>query len=293
MAARSLAPARGAGAVAHRPTKKGIRILLVHRPRYGDWTLPKGHLEGEESYQEAALRELVEEAGVEGELGPLVGSIAYRVQRKPKVVRYWLVESGSIRFRPNAEVDEVMWTSPRKAIDRASYDNDRVVIAAAMNRLQRPRSAQVHLVRHADAGSRSEWKRADEKRPLSALGRTQARRISARLQRTPITHIASSPYLRCEQTVAGLAHALDIPIDIDKALAEEQPIEGILDLLADLEGTITVLSSHGDVISGLIGMLAAEGVPLDGGLVWKKASTWDLDLTKGRVRAGGYIPPPH
>ncbi|MBA2336274.1 MAG: NUDIX hydrolase [Acidimicrobiia bacterium] len=292
MATRPLAPARGAGAVAHRHTKKGTRILLVHRPRYGDWTLPKGHLEGGETYQEAALRELVEEAGVQGELGRLVGSIAYRVKRKPKVIRYWLVEAGSIRFRTNAEVDEVLWTSPSKAMLRASHDNDRVVIAAAMDRLQRPRSARMHLVRHADAGSRSAWKRADEKRPLSTLGRTQARRIAARLQQTPITHIASSPFLRCEQTVVGLARALDLPIDIEKALAEEQPIERILDLFAELEGTTTVLSSHGDVISGLIGKLAAEGVDLDGGLVWKKASTWDLELTKGRVRTGGYVPPP-
>ncbi|MDQ3782321.1 MAG: NUDIX hydrolase [Actinomycetota bacterium] len=292
MATRPLAPARAAGAVAHRHTKKGIRILLVHRPRYGDWTLPKGHLEGQESYQEAARRELVEEAGVQGELGRLVGSIGYRVRRKPKVVRYWLVEAGSIRFRPNAEVDEVLWASPGMAMERASYDNDRVVIAAAMDRLQQPRSARVHLVRHADAGSRAAWKRADEKRPLSTLGRSQARHITARLQRTPITTIASSPYLRCEQTVAGLAHALDLPIDSEKALAEEQPVERILDLFADLEGTTSVLSSHGDVISELIGMLAAEGVDLDGGLMWKKGSTWDLGLTKGRVRTGGYVPPP-
>ncbi|CAN5374271.1 MAG: NUDIX hydrolase [Acidimicrobiia bacterium] len=291
MSTKPLAPARVAGAVALRDGRKGTRILLVHRPRYGDWSLPKGHLDGGESYQAAALRELAEEAGVTGKIGALVGSIGYRVLNRPKVVRYWLVEAASGSFRPNAEVDEVMWVSPRKALLVTSYDGDRAVITAAMRRLETPRSARIHLVRHAEAGSRSAWKGADEKRPLSPLGRKQARAIAARLLRTPITHIASSPYVRCEQTVAGMAHSLDMPVEIEKALAEGQPVEGALDLFGDLEGATAVLCSHGDIVSGLIGMLAAEGVALDGGLQCKKASVWDLDLHKGRVTTGTYVPP--
>ncbi len=292
MSTQPLAPLRSAGAVAYRRGQKGTRILLVHRPKYDDWSLPKGHLEEGESYEDAAVRELDEEAGVSGELGALVGTIGYRVHRRPKAVRYWLVEAESTRFRPNSEVDEVAWVSPKAALKLSSYDDDRSVIATAVSRLKQPRSARIFLLRHTEAGTRATWSGDDELRPLSALGRRQARAVNSRLVQTTLTHILTSPFRRCEQTVVPLGRALDLPVEVAKPLTEEQPPERTIDLLAEMEGTSAVLCSHGDIISGVVRILAGKGVDLDGPLEWKKGSIWDLELHKGRVESGTYLPPP-
>jgi 8-oxo-dGTP diphosphatase len=292
MPSQPLAPLRSAGAVAYRQGRKGTRILLVHRPKYGDWSLPKGHLEDGETYQDAARRELAEEAGVSGELGALVGSIGYRAQRRPKAVRYWLVEAEARHFRPNSEVDEVTWLPPDEAVLRSSYQVDRSVIATAVRRLQDPRSARIQLLRHTEAGTRATWKGKDELRPLSPTGRRQARVINKRLVQTTLTHILTSPYRRCEQTVAALGRALDLRVEVAKPLTEEQPPERTLELFTELQGTSAVLCTHGDIASGVVELLAAEGVELDGPREWKKGSVWDLELRKGRVRTGTYLPPP-
>jgi 8-oxo-dGTP diphosphatase len=292
MSTQPLAPLRSAGAVAYRRGQKGTRILLVHRPKYDDWSLPKGHLEEGESYEDAAVRELDEEAGVTGEIGALVGTIGYRVHRRPKAVRYWLVEAESTRFRPNSEVDAVTWVSPKAAMKVSSYDEDRSVITTAISRLKEPRSARIFLLRHSEAGTRATWSGDDELRPLSALGRRQARAVNSRLVQTTLTHILTSPFRRCEQTVVPLGRALDLPVEVAKPLTEEQPPERTIDLLAEMEGTSAVLCSHGDIISGVVRILAGKGVFLDGPLEWKKGSIWDLELHKGRVESGTYLPPP-
>jgi 8-oxo-(d)GTP phosphatase len=292
MSTQPLAPLRAAGAVAHQRDRKRTRILLVHRPKYGDWSLPKGHLDEGESYEDAAVRELEEEAGVTGEIGALVGTIGYRVRRRPKAVRYWLVEAESTRFRPNSEVDEVAWVSPKAAMRLSSYDDDRSVIATAVSRLSEPRSARIRLLRHTEAGTRANWAGDDELRPLSALGRRRARAVNNHLVQTTLTHILTSPYRRCEETVTALGRALDLPVEIGKPLTEEQPPERTIDLLAEMEGTSAVLCSHGDIISGVIRLLVDQGVDLDGPLEWKKGSIWDLELLEGRVKTGTYLPPP-
>jgi 8-oxo-dGTP diphosphatase len=107
------------------------RVLLVHRPRYDDWTFPKGKLDPGESFEDAALREVEEETGVRCTLGRELPATRYEVNGRPKLVRYWLMipreEPG---FTPNDETDDLRWLTPDQARALLTYDRDRDVLAA-------------------------------------------------------------------------------------------------------------------------------------------------------------------
>jgi len=104
-------------------------VLLVHRPRYDDWTLPKGKLDPGESFEEAALREVWEETGLSCSLGDELSSTEYRDSKdRPKIVRYWLMEIEGGDFEPNDEVDEVRWVAIGEAAAELTYDRDRGVL---------------------------------------------------------------------------------------------------------------------------------------------------------------------
>ena len=107
------------------------RILLVHRPRYDDWTLPKGKLDPGESFEDAALREVEEETGMRCTLGRELPSTRYEVNGRPKLVRYWLMApEAEVGFAPNDETDDVRWVTPDEALRLLTYDYDRDVLAA-------------------------------------------------------------------------------------------------------------------------------------------------------------------
>jgi 8-oxo-dGTP diphosphatase len=109
------------------------RVLLVHRPRYDDWTLPKGKLDPGESFEDAALREVEEETGVRGRLVRELPATSYLVRGRPKVVRYWLMTpEAETPFAPNDETDELRWVTPDEAMTLLTYDRDREVLAAAV-----------------------------------------------------------------------------------------------------------------------------------------------------------------
>src|SRR4051812_18393290 len=126
---------RAAGAVLVRDG----RIALVHRPRYDDWSLPKGKLEYGEDDLEAAHREVLEETGMRGAVRSDLGTIAYQVSKGgrtlPKTVRYYLMDDEGGTFEPHHEVDELRWLPPAEARDLLSYDRDRVVLDRALAEL--------------------------------------------------------------------------------------------------------------------------------------------------------------
>ncbi len=125
MARRSGAEVQAAGAVLWRRTGDDIEVALVHRPKYDDWSLPKGKLDEGETHEEAALREVAEETGAHGRLGPELTATAYVDSKgRPKLVRYWAMELDHQQFTPNDEVDDVEWMSVREAEDRLSYAHD-------------------------------------------------------------------------------------------------------------------------------------------------------------------------
>jgi 8-oxo-dGTP diphosphatase len=123
---------RAAGGVVWRRGPAGIEVVVVHRPRYDDWSLPKGKLHAREDDQAAALREVEEETGLRCELGPELPSTRYRDPRgRPKVVRYWAMRpvDGSLAPAP-PETDDARWVTLHDAAALLSYDHDRQVLAA-------------------------------------------------------------------------------------------------------------------------------------------------------------------
>ena len=131
---------RAGGGVVVRPGADGPEILLVHRPRYNDWSFPKGKRDGDESDEDTARREVLEETGMAVVLGRELGEARYTDNRgRPKIVRYWLMtldpdESGP-GFAPNHEVDELRWCSVAEAATLLTYAHDRALLSHAAERL--------------------------------------------------------------------------------------------------------------------------------------------------------------
>jgi 8-oxo-dGTP diphosphatase len=133
-----LAEVKAAGGVVWRRGPRGIELVLVHRPRYDDWSLPKGKLDSGESWEDAAIREVLEEVGLRCRLGDELPAIAYRDnKRRAKAVRYWLMEpeDGEAPFTPNDEVDEMRWLDFDRAAALLSYPHDAELVRAAAERL--------------------------------------------------------------------------------------------------------------------------------------------------------------
>ncbi len=126
------APVRAAGGVVWRKTPEGdVDVLLVHRPKYGDWTLPKGKADPNETDEDCALREVREETGLRCRMGPELPSSSYRDRfDRPKVVRYWAMQPLEGWFAPSDEVDAVEWVRREQVADRLTYERDRPVVAA-------------------------------------------------------------------------------------------------------------------------------------------------------------------
>ena len=112
-----------AGAVPVRRAGDRLEVAVIHRPKYEDWSLPKGKLEPGESYEQAALREVEEETGMRAELGPELSPISYRDRKgRTKLVRYWLMRVFEGEFQPGSEVDELRWLDPDGAQELLSYE---------------------------------------------------------------------------------------------------------------------------------------------------------------------------
>jgi 8-oxo-dGTP diphosphatase len=110
------------------------RVLLVHRPRYDDWTFPKGKLDAGESFEDAAVREVEEETGIRCSLGRELPSTRYEVGDRPKLVRYWLMTPESeIPFEPNDETDDVRWVALVDAAELLTYTRDRELLRIAFS----------------------------------------------------------------------------------------------------------------------------------------------------------------
>ncbi|MBZ4017912.1 NUDIX hydrolase [Streptomyces purpurogeneiscleroticus] len=117
------------------PGAGGPEIALVHRPKYDDWSHPKGKLKRGEEARAAAVREVAEETGMDCRLGTELSTVYYEANGRPKEVRYWAAEACGGEFVPNDEVDRLAWLSPAEARDRLTQDRDRPLVDALMDAL--------------------------------------------------------------------------------------------------------------------------------------------------------------
>jgi 8-oxo-(d)GTP phosphatase len=219
---------RAAGAVVWRPGQAGPDIALVHRPRYDDWSFPKGKCERDEHVLATAVREVREETGLSVVLGRRLTSSVYQSAGGVKRVSYWAAQcAGSAGFVPNHEVDEVQWLPAAQARARLSYDRDVAVLdefgAGPV------RTVPLVLLRHAAAGRKSDWardraaageraERADLARPLDGRGLAEASLLAGLLACYGTCQVISSAAQRCVATVRPYAAAVRVQVQVEPAL---------------------------------------------------------------------------
>lgn len=212
-------PIEAAGTVLWRPATAGVELALVHRPKYDDWSFPKGKLLAGEHPLLAARRETAEETGQHIVLGRRLPTQRYLVNGRRKRVRFWSARGidGGV-FEPTSEIDRLVWLSPREARQRLSYAHDAELVrafeAAPVN------TVPVTLLRHASAMARARWTGDDQRRPLSPAGHEQARLIARLYPCFGEQRLLSSPALRCLQTIEELAHD-DASVTREPTLTEE------------------------------------------------------------------------
>ncbi|MGX7824849.1 NUDIX hydrolase [Actinokineospora sp. 24-640] len=283
-----------AGAVLWRAGDKGIEVALVHRPRYDDWSLPKGKLEPGESVHTAAVREIAEETGHHAVLGRHLGQVSYRVGGSAKTVDYFSARAVSGEFTVNDEVDELVWLPVERAARRLTHNRDRDVLAAyAVS----PRAVTLLLVRHAHAGSRSEWDGPDEERPLSKRGLTQVSGLTRFLSLFGPERVHSVGNVRCVGTVRPLAERLGCPVAVEPSLGEDgyaaDPDRGLARLLEiAAEGRPAAVCSQGGVIPELLAALGVESGVEGAPVRSRKGSVWVLTFDGDKLVGARYLARP-
>jgi len=231
-------PVLAAGALVWRLKNDKLQVLVVHRPRYDDWSFPKGKAEPGESMVLTAIREVAEETGRQIVLGRYLGKARRRlVSGRKKRTLYWaaqvLPEAGpgeglraAVKPASKREIDKVRWWKVEKAARKLTHADDKRLLARLVDWYESGQ-LQVHslvLVRHAKAVSRATWGygiNSEITRPLvMGRGQAQARDVAALLSAYGVGELVSSPWRRCVDTLAPYAHGCGLDLRSDEAFTE-------------------------------------------------------------------------
>lgn len=245
---------RAGGAVVWRGDGDDPEVAIVHRPKYGDWSFPKGKLKPGEHVIAGALREVAEETGLSVTLGRHLPPVHYMKDGRLKRVDYWIARVvEEVAQEPSDEVDELVWLPVAEARARLSYEWDagllRALTAAPLD------TTPFVLARHGFAGARQDWSGDDDLRPLDEEGEKQARTIAGLLSGYRPTALVSSPSRRCVQTLLPYAAGQALKIGTERLLTEtEYDASRSLSVTLSLmdTGEPTALCSHGKVLPELI-----------------------------------------
>ncbi|WP_234992691.1 NUDIX hydrolase [Varibaculum vaginae] len=257
-----------------------IQVLVVHRPRYDDWSWPKGKREPGEAIPATAVREVEEETGVPIRLGAPLTVQRYRLgARVTKEVHYWVgfpdVSPETLRTRPLAplastkEIDKCQWVGVRKAMRILTRRGDRRLLEELLTRLTDHTlcTRTLAVLRHAKATKRSQWEGTEMARPLSRRGSSQVLRLIPALSALGIDRIITSPWRRCVATVAPYATLSGIPLKTEASFTEDayrnDPSqmravvrEIIMEGRLDAPAAPLAMCVHRPTIPGIIGELA-------------------------------------
>jgi 8-oxo-dGTP pyrophosphatase MutT (NUDIX family) len=285
-----------AGGVLWRHAEDGsVEVAIVHRPKYDDWSVPKGKLKRREHLLLGALREVEEETGARPLLGRPLGEIRYLKEGLPKRVRYWVMpyagpsESGLVA--PD-EVDGLHWLSPKDALARLTWERDVPPIERFLAD-QRPTWPLV-VARHGSAGDRASFVGDDNDRPLDDVGVEQAAVLQAILRGYDVQAVHSADVLRCVDTVLPYAQGIGVEVVPEPAMSEVGSANAGTTGVARLVGLATsavptVVSSQRGAMPGLLtGLLAAIGAAVPPDLSTRKGGFWVLHLA--RPVQGGSLP---
>lgn len=200
-------------------------VLLVHRPRYDDWAFPKGKQDPGEHYTVTAVREVLEETGVEVRLGLPLSSQAYvQADGRTKIVHYWMGhvvgDPDVSSYVANSEIDKVCWVPLEMAPAQLTYAMDRTLIDEAQVARHHPTTPLI-VLRHAKARSRKRWSGDDRGRPLTPMGERQALALRPVLAAYAVSRVITSSSTRCADTVLPYAHEHVTGIKATPRLSEE------------------------------------------------------------------------
>ncbi len=251
------------GVIWRKNSMNEIEVVLIHRQRYDDWSLPKGKIELGETLMTCAYREIVEETGLNIKLGPYIGEVEYFVPDGLKRVSYWAASLAGDQkpFTANEEVDSMGWFTREEAADKATRDSDREILAKFED-IPYDTTALI-MLRHAKALQREEWQGEDEDRPLDILGQQQARRIHSIYQVYGLEQIHTSDAVRCLDTIAQLARIDGLTPIITSAVSEytwkknkDKAIDYAKDLIKNNEQIL--LCSHNPVLPRMMEKLTKK-----------------------------------
>lgn len=285
---RRPATVRAAGVVPWRVRRGRLQVALVHRPRYDDWSWPKGKLDPGEEWVVAAVRETLEETGLRVRLGLPLPEARYPLDGgQVKRVRYWAGTVHGGHGRLEHEIDDLAWLPVDRARTRLSYARDREQLeaVAAAHDAGRLDVRPLLLLRHAEAVGRGSWTDDDRARPLSRSGVRRARELVDLLAAWAPTRLLSSPSVRCAETLRPYAEAHGIPLVTKRSLSEEgyadrptRAVRHLERLLAAAEPSC--LCTHGPVLPALLRLLADRADPRAARRLRRLAGT---NLDKGEV----------
>jgi 8-oxo-dGTP pyrophosphatase MutT (NUDIX family)/phosphohistidine phosphatase SixA len=257
------ATVRAAGVLPWRRGDDGLQVAMVHRPKYDDWSWPKGKLEPGEAWPAAAVREAGEETGLTVRLGlplpPASYDVGTRGNYRPKVVRYWAAHVLDGEGTPLNEVDDLRWLPTEEARRLLTYRRDRVQLDALIvaDADEAVDTWPLAVVRHASSVGRRAWKGEDADRPLDPAGARRARDLVPLLAAYGVSRLLSSPTERCIATVTPYARATGARLRLREGLTEEafrenegQPVRTLDKVLARAHPT--ALCTHRPVLPSLL-----------------------------------------
>lgn len=235
-----------------------FELCLVYRPKYDDWSWPKGKNEDNESHRHTAVREVGEETGYAVTLGPHIAQIEYPLENEGKKsisksgaknssqnnnktevvkrIHYWMMREidensamrrlpafGPIKPAKPTEIGNVIWLTPSKARKKLTHDSDRRVLDAFLEKLHAGQTEYktLILVRHGKAESRKSWQGSEATRPITPLGSAASYALGRELACYAPNRIVSSPWKRCVETVATFAHDSSLYIEQIAELTED------------------------------------------------------------------------
>ena len=254
---------QAAGAVLWRKSDVSqLEIAVIHRPRYDDWSLPKGKVESGESHISAGYREIQEETGYESTFGPEIGTVVYKLEGAPKEVRYWAAAATIKTGTPNPkEVDEVLWLTPDKAKEKLSNKDDRAIVDFFLE--FGVDTFPIILLRHAKALKHTEWDGDDGDRPLEHRGQLQAKRLLPIYLPYGISEVHTSDALRCIETIDLMARLIEKTAIFSADLSEygyakdkEAPLDYVQDLMD--RGVSAIVCSHNPIIPKVVKKLVGK-----------------------------------